>query len=491
MQFEGTDKPRREDAQIPVFLSGIGPIVPPPLPARMIPGSRYFPIGLAALAAVFLLASCEKAAPYLDQVKKALDRETDEELAARKPVAPEDIPPPPAPVKMEPVVNKEARVSILGYHDFTDGTSSNDMILNVEDFRRQMQAIRDAKLSVISLRQFLDWKQGKSDIPAECVMITIDDGWKATHTLALGVLKDFGYPFTVFLYKNYINVGGRSLTHDEVREIARSGGTLSSHSLSHQNLSRKGGRGDEAYDAWLREELVESMRYLEETYGDTGAVVKTFAYPFGIYNDRVLEIAREAGYEACFTVNGKKTGWEEKDLEIGRYVVHGTTLANFDPALDFGGGAVTTGGRKLLAEQKSEDGTQQGPLVSVTPSANSVVGNRLPLIEVDLSKLTGVDPESIVLRVSGFGRVSHRFDPASGRLTYQIPQRLRVETCAVQLSFRHAGSKENELIGWTFQVDPLANYLSSDSAAPVKNDSLQPASTDEAALTPPAATPSL
>ena len=89
----------------------------------MIPGSRYFPIGLAALAAVFLLASCEKAAPYLDQVKKALDRETDEELAARKPVAPEDIPPPPAPVKMEPVVNKEARVSILGYHDFTDGTS--------------------------------------------------------------------------------------------------------------------------------------------------------------------------------------------------------------------------------------------------------------------------------------------------------------------------------------------------------------------------------
>ena len=112
MHFERTDKPRREDAQIPVFLSRIGPIFPRPLPARMIPGSRYFPIGFAALAAVFLLASCEKAAPYLDQVKKALDRETDEELAARKPVAPEDIPPPPAPVKMEPVVNKEARVSI-------------------------------------------------------------------------------------------------------------------------------------------------------------------------------------------------------------------------------------------------------------------------------------------------------------------------------------------------------------------------------------------
>lgn len=434
------------------------------------------------LGAALLLASCEKVSPYLDKAKSALDRETEAELAARKPKTPAEIPPPPAPVKMEPVINKEARVSILGYHDFTAGSSTNDMILNVEDFRRQMQAIRDAKLPVISMRQFLDWKQGKSDIPAECVMITIDDGWKATHTLALGVLKEFGYPFTVFLYKNYINIGGRSLTHDEVREIAQSGGTLSSHSVSHQNLSKRGGRSDANYDAWLREELVESMRYLEETYGDTGAVVKTFAYPFGIYNDRVLEIAKETGYEACFTVNGKKTGWEEKDLEIGRYVVHGTTLANFDPALDFGGGAVTTGGRKLLAEQKTEDGTTQGPLVAVKPDANSVVASRLPMVEVDLSKLQGVEADSIVLRISGFGRVEPVFDDATGRLSYQIPQRLRAETCAVQLSFRHAGSKENELIGWTFRVDPLADYLSSQSKSPESKD---PAAVPAPTATPP------
>lgn len=444
---------------------------------------RAAPILAPVLGAALLLSSCEKVTPYLDKAKSALDRETEEELAAKAPKTPVEIPPPPAPVKMEPVINKEARVSILGYHDFTEGSSTNDMILNIEDFRRQMQAIRDAKLPVVSMRQFLDWKQGKSDIPAECVVITIDDGWKATHTLALGVLKEFGYPFTVFLYKNYINIGGRSLTHDEVREIAQSGGSISSHSLSHQNLSRKGGRSDAAYDAWLREELVDSMRYLEETYGDTGAVVKTFAYPFGIYNDRVLEIAREAGYEACFTVNGKKTGWEEKDFEIGRYVVHGTTLANFDPALDFGGGTVTTGGRKLLAEQKAEDGTTRGPLVSVRPDANSVTGDRLPLVEVDLSKLRGVDPESIVLRISGFGRVEPAFDAASGRLSYQISQRLRAETCAVQLSFRHAGSKENEVVGWTFRVDPLADYLSSQSKASE--------SKDRAAVPAPTATPSL
>ena len=447
----------------------------------------------AALSAGFFLTGCEKVKPYLETVKTALDRETEEEAAARKPLAEADIPPPPAPVKMEPVINKEARVSVLGYHDFTDGSSTNDMILNIDDFRSQLQAIKDSQLHVISMRQFLDWKQAKADIPAESILITIDDGWKATHTLAIGVLKEFGYPYTVFLYKNYVNVGGRSLTHDEIRELAANGATLSSHSVSHQNMSSRGGRSEADYDTWLRLELEESHRFLEANFGDTGAVVKTFAFPYGIYSDRALELAREFGYEACFTVNGKKTSWDTEDMEIGRYVVHGTTLANFDPALDFGGGSLTSAGRKLLAESRTETGEEQAPLVTVNPTPNSVLGNRLPLIEIDLSKLTGVDPASIILRVTGFGKVPHQFDNATGLLTYQLPQRLRLDTCCVQLTFRHAGSADNEVIGWTFQIDPIADYLSSDVTAPGKNDPL-PADDNKAPAPEsqsPTATPSL
>lgn len=415
------------------------------------------------------LGGCEKAAPVLDVVKEALDRETG---ASEAEMQEADIPPPPEPVAMEPVINKEARVSILGYHDFTDGTSSNDMVLNIDDFRSQMQAIRDSELPVISMRQFLDWKQGKKDIPAECVMITIDDGWKATHTLALGVLREFGYPFTVFLYKNYIGVGGRSMTHDEIREIAANGGTISSHSVSHRNMSRRGGKSAEAYTEWLREELEESHRFLVENFGDTGMVIKTFAFPYGIYNDQVLDLAKEFGYEACFTVNGKKTDWETDDMQIGRYVVHGTTLANFDPALSFGGGNLTTSGRKLMTESKTEEGETEAPLVSVKPPASSLIGNRLPLIEVNLSKLEGVQPDSISMRVTGFGKVPHTYDPATGLVTYQIPQRLRQEHCAVQLGFRHAGNSEPEIIGWEFKVDLLADYLSSDVTDPGSNETM-------------------
>ncbi|MDF1656522.1 MAG: polysaccharide deacetylase family protein [Verrucomicrobiales bacterium] len=428
-----------------------------------------------ALSAILVLSlafsGCEKAAPVLDALKEALDREPVEEIVA---IPLEEIPPPPEPVAMEPVVNKDARVGILGYHDFTEGDSDNDMILNIEDFRRQMQAIKDAELPVISMRQFLDWKKGKADIPAQCVMITIDDGWKATHTLALGVLKEFGYPFTAFLYKNYIGVGGRSMTHDEIRELAANGGTLSSHSVSHQNMSSRGGRSNESYDKWLLEELQDSHRFLVQNFGDTGAVINTFAYPYGIYNDRVIELAKEVGYEAAFTVNGKKTVWDVENMEIGRYIVHGTTLANFEPSINFGGGQITSSGRKLMTATKTDEGETEAPLVTVKPTDGSLIGNRLPLIEVDLSQLTSLDAESITMRISGFGKVPHDYDTINGLVSYQIPQRLRLEHCGVQVSFKHEGSEEYETIGWSFQVKRIADYLSSDATLPGSNKALPP-----------------
>ncbi len=425
---------------------------------------------LLPLTALLGLTGCEKVSSLADSFKEALDRDTSTEIAEAIP--PEDIPPPPEPVKMEPIVNKEARVSILGYHDFVEGKSDNDMKLNIDDFRNQMQALKDAELPVISMRQYLNWKQGKGKIPNECVMITIDDGWKATHTLAMPVMKEFDYPFTVFLYKNYIGVGGRSLTHEEIRELAANGGTISSHSVSHENMSSKGGRSEAAYLEWLRVELEESYEFLVENFGDTGALEKTFAFPYGIYNDQVLELAEEYGYEACFTVNGKKTDWEVEDMEVGRYVVHGTTLANFDPAISFGGGNITSTGRKLMTASKDETGEKQSPLVTVLPPANSTIGNRLPLIEVDLSKLDGVVADSISMRITGFGKVPHAFDPDSGIVSYQIPQRLRSEECGVQLGFRHAGNTEAEIIGWNFTIDLTADYLSDETTRPGENTPL-------------------
>lgn len=78
------------------------------------------------------------------------------------------------------------------------------MRMNTDVFRAQMQALKASGVPVISMKEFLEWKLGSRQLPAKCVMITIDDGWKSVYTDAYPILKETGFPFTVFPYTKFI-----------------------------------------------------------------------------------------------------------------------------------------------------------------------------------------------------------------------------------------------------------------------------------------------
>ncbi len=65
---------------------------------------------------------------------------------------------------------------------------------------------------------------------------------------------------------------------------------LGSHTLSHPDLRALD-------DAELEHELVGSKQAIEEL---TGEPCPTLAYPYGIYDERVVRAAGEAGYELAF-----------------------------------------------------------------------------------------------------------------------------------------------------------------------------------------------
>ena len=94
-----------------------------------------------------------------------------------------------------------------------------EMGIRTSKFRNQMQAIQDLKMNVLSLEDFVLWKQGKKTIPDKSVLITIDDGWLSVYTDAYPILKEFEYPFTIYLYTNYIDRGGRSMTSEMIKEM--------------------------------------------------------------------------------------------------------------------------------------------------------------------------------------------------------------------------------------------------------------------------------
>jgi peptidoglycan/xylan/chitin deacetylase (PgdA/CDA1 family) len=364
-------------------------------------------------------------------------------------------------------IKKSAQVSVLCYHDFTTGKSNNPMVINIEHFRRQMQTLRDARMPVISMDDYLAWRRGEKDIPDPSVMITIDDGWKSTLTLAHPVLRDFGYPYTLFLYKNYVDGGGRALKTDEIRKLLAEGVTIGSHSVSHPYPPdfRRRAKGPPAeYEAWLDAEFRESKAFLESKFG---VKITTFAYPGGHYTPEMAKRGTtDWGYQALFTCNPVRTSWDTPIAEIGRFIIFGNDEKdrNFKAATSFGGGLEDLG-RQLLGGEPGDDGAPQAPLVVVTPGENETVTDRRPLITVDLSKLTDIDPASVVMRMPGFGEVPATFDAATGRLVYRPISVLRQPEVGVHVRMRRKGQGKDDTVSWKFFIDQKAHYRPRETAA--------------------------
>lgn len=368
-------------------------------------------------------------------------------------------PPPTAPA--EPVidpaipelkVNKSAQVAILCYHDFVTNKPVTQMRIAPDHFRRQMQSIKDARLPVISLTDFIKWRHGEKDIPDSSVMITMDDGYSSVYFDALPILKEFGYPFAIFLYKQYVNGGGRALTTDMIKEILASGGEIGSHSVSHPlNIAKPGNRTPEQYEEFLIKELSDSKQFLEDLFMRP---VPTYAHPGGTYTQHILELGTQFGYEFMFSVNPAKATFESTPGLIPRYVILGNDPndRNFKAALSFRGINDGDIGKQLLGD----DGES---LVSTYPPSNATIALRRPLISVNVGKLENIQPETIVMKLAGFGQVPCTYDVKTGIIAYQVIETLRANEQHVHVSFQRTGEDKPDMVSWKFFIDLVAQYL--------------------------------
>ncbi len=207
------------------------------------------------------------------------------------------------PVEDPNIPDDGVRVSVLGYHDFSETLPETAMRIRTSKFRQQMETIRQLGITVISLEDFVAWKKGEKQIPEKSLLLTFDDGWKSVYTDAFPILREFGYPFTLYLYKNYVDGGGKALTTPMIQEMVAAGATLGSHSVSHPypiTVKKFRKKGPDAYDAFLRKEMGESKRFLESKFA-----VKVTTYCLSrrlSHTEEMFPLGKEFGYTHCFTV---------------------------------------------------------------------------------------------------------------------------------------------------------------------------------------------
>ena len=141
------------------------------------------------------------------------------------------------------------------------------------------------------------YARGSLDLPDRSVLLTVDDGCASVHAQILPVLRREAARAVAFVTTDPGSAifresgeGERRVSDDEIRQLLAGGVEIGSHAVSHRPLSAMP-------DEEIRRELGESKQVLERV---TGRPVVQFAVPANWYDDRVLRIAREVGYEAVY-----------------------------------------------------------------------------------------------------------------------------------------------------------------------------------------------
>jgi peptidoglycan/xylan/chitin deacetylase (PgdA/CDA1 family) len=364
---------------------------------------------------------------------------------------------PPVEIPARPAIPDDGvRVSVLGYHDFSETQPETAMRIRTSKFRKQMETIRQLGITVISLEDFSAWKRGEREVPEKSILLTFDDGWKSVYTDAFPILKEFGYPYTLFLYKNYVDGGGKALTTPMIEELIKGGATIGSHSVSHPypvTIKSFRKKGADAYDAFLRKEMGESKRFLESKFAIKS---DTFSYPGGFFTEEMIPLGKEFGYSYLFTVLPGKVKRSNPDETLPRYMI----LGNYDKIFELATTFREAQGAPGSAPEGAIAGMIQTTPYPVIPEPGAIINSRLPEISADLSKLENYDPASLVMKVSGFGEVPANLAAETKKFSWQVNRRLRQPTCQVSVSWKDAAGKPTETpLRWSFQLDREAAYL--------------------------------
>ena len=225
--------------------------------------------------------------------------------------------------------------TVLIYHRFGEDTYPTTNIA-VARFREQLEFLKNNDYTVIPLQQLVQLLQKGTKLPERSVVITIDDGYRSVYENAWPVLRDYGYPFTVFLYaKATENRHWNYMTWSQVKEMKDAGVDLQNHGFAHDHMAFKPSDMDiDEYRAWIRADLAVSTRILSEELKERP---RFFAVPYGEYNTVILEEIRSFGYEAVLLQDPGSVSSDTDPFAMPREPILGTdwsTMQHFQMVLE-------------------------------------------------------------------------------------------------------------------------------------------------------------
>lgn len=197
--------------------------------------------------------------------------------------------------------------SILAYHKIDSRKELGINSISPQKFERQIEFLK--KEGYECLRpHFFDLSTRGASFSDVCsnikksVLITFDDGYEGIYYYAYPILKTYGFSAIVFLTTGYIgkynnwdvSPGPRfkHLNWCQIKEMANDGFTFGSHGVNHSFLTRQSNKT-------IEYEIKTSKSELEDKLGKP---IYLFSYPYGDYDDRIIDLVQKAGYMSAFSL---------------------------------------------------------------------------------------------------------------------------------------------------------------------------------------------
>lgn len=181
---------------------------------------------------------------------------------------------------------------ILMYHRLSR-EQAQPYAVPVPAFTRHMRMLAASGAAVVSLDAASGMTKAARRSRHLQVCLTFDDGCEDFYTLAAPILSDHGFTAAVFMTTAFIGktapfdgADTTFLSRSMLQELHAAGFDIQSHTATHRDLTTL------SPDA-LMQEMSGSRSMLEDILG---APVHHVAYPYGRYNDSVVQAAAGAGY---------------------------------------------------------------------------------------------------------------------------------------------------------------------------------------------------
>ncbi len=195
-------------------------------------------------------------------------------------------------LELKKVSNIKASIPIFMYHFVRDDTGNYEYPENMtrpSTLRAQLEYLKNNGYETIYISDLDNLEYYEKPVG-----LTFDDGWEDFYLYAFPILKEYNMKSTLYVITGLVGTPGYC-NLDELRELRDSGIVdIECHTVTHPrlaNLSREK----------MVEELTKSKAYLKENLGIDS---DTICYPYGSYNQTVIQESKNAGYSYGLAMTG-------------------------------------------------------------------------------------------------------------------------------------------------------------------------------------------